>query len=100
MLFVVPPLITPKYWRGPVLGASVSYISPTHTHALFLEFGKLTGAGDSGRYPTGEYTLSSFASFPAWRLRRNGGVLATSTDGEGQSPSAIDRPSIEDPGDG
>jgi hypothetical protein len=79
MLFLVLSLLMPKYWRGPALGYSVSYISPTHTSALFLEFGKL--AETEGRlYPTGEYTLSSFASFPAWTFRSNGCVLATSAD--------------------
>jgi hypothetical protein len=92
MLFIVPPLLTPKYWRGPVLGCSVSYVSPTHTSALFLEFGKPTGSDENReRYPTGEYTLSSFASFPAWILRSNGCVLATSTDRQTVRDKALRR---------
>jgi len=80
ILFVVPSFVAPKFWRGPVLGRSVSFISPSHTSALFLEFGKLTNHEGVQGYPNGEYVLSSFATFPAWTLRGNGGVLSASTD--------------------
>src|SRR5580658_1339343 len=57
-----------------------------------MEFGKLTGLGEDGtRYPDGEYRLSTFASFPAWALRRNEDVLATSADRQTVRDRALKR---------
>ena len=75
-----------RFWRGFIVGQTVSHVWSSYAWCLFFEFGSLTPGenyvdrkGASRQFsPGGEWSLTTMDSWPSWTLFRNQRVLASS----------------------
>jgi hypothetical protein len=76
-----------RFWRGPILGPTVSHAWSSYATCLFLEFSRLEEGekftdqrGWIRRYqPSGEWTITSMERWPAWKILLSGRALASWT---------------------
>lgn len=75
-----------RFWKGPVIGRVVSDAWSSYGGRLFFEFGRLTPGdfyldrkGIRKQFsPSGEWSITSMDSWPAWTLYSQKRVVATS----------------------
>jgi hypothetical protein len=75
-----------RFWRGPIVGHTVSHAWFSYACCLFLEFGPLTRgtwvdySGRVHKFIRGEWSITSMESWPSWKLSRGGSLLAFSEE--------------------
>jgi hypothetical protein len=77
-----------RFWRGTIVGQTVSHVWSSYAWCLFFEFGPLTPGeyfvdrrgGQRQFQPEGEWSITTMESWPSWTLSKQGVLLASSDD--------------------